>query len=106
VRTSLRAADEGSVAAEFALAMPAVVVMLALVLGAVQLAVVRIHLQDAAAVTARSLARGDTAPAHEGSTMTTAVRGDLVCVRLNHRAVLLRIPVSISASSCALNGGR
>ena len=54
------AADEaGSSVAEFAVALPAVLLVLAMVLGGVQLGAVQVRLQDAAADAARSLGRGD-----------------------------------------------
>jgi hypothetical protein len=86
--------------------MPAVVLVLAFVLGSMQIAAIRITLQDEAAVTARSLARGDNPPDHAGSSLTTHTRGDALCVRLDKHVELLRIPIVISASSCALSGGR
>ena len=55
-------ADErGSVVAEFAVAMPAVLLVLATALGGVQLAGLQLQAQDAAADAARSYARGESA---------------------------------------------
>jgi hypothetical protein len=98
--------DEGSVAAEFAVAMPAVVVVLALCLGALRLGGAQIELQDAAAATARSLARGGALPAHSGIRVSTSVSGDLVCVVMRRSVDLVRLPVEVAARSCAVTGGR
>jgi hypothetical protein len=98
--------DEGSVAAEFAVAMPAVVLVLALCLGALQLGGAQIQLQDAASAAARSVARGGTAPAHPGIRLSIETRGDLVCVALRRTVDLVRLPVEVGARSCALAGGR
>ena len=53
--------DRGSAVAEFAVALPAVLLVLATVLGGVQLGTLQVRLQDAAADAARSLGRGDSA---------------------------------------------
>ena len=53
--------ERGSVAAEFAVAMPAVLLVLATALGGVQLAGLQLQAQDAAADAARSYARGESA---------------------------------------------
>jgi hypothetical protein len=66
-----------------------------------QLASQQLRLQDAAAITARSLARGDSAPAFPGATVTTRGDGDLICARLT----LSGQPplfIQLSAESCAL----
>ncbi|MEZ0165514.1 TadE family type IV pilus minor pilin [Kineococcus sp. LSe6-4] len=54
-------ADTGSVTAEFALLLPAVVVLLALALGAVRVAVAQVQCVDAARAAARAAARGEPA---------------------------------------------
>lgn len=93
--------DRGSVTAEFAAVVPAVMLVLAAALGGMQLCSQQLRLQDAAAVTARSLARGDPAPAFPGASLSTHRQGDLVCARLS---LPPRLPllVEVSAQSCAL----
>ena len=95
-------ADErGSVTAEFAAVVPAVVLVLAASLTCMQLSSQQLRLQDAAAITARALARGDTAPSLPGASLTTTTQGDLVCARL---AMTAEPPffVALAAQSCAL----
>jgi len=81
--------DAGSVAAEFAIAMPAVLLVLAAALGGTQLAGLQLRAQDAAADAARLLGRGDGAAvgAHvaarlPGASWASSTRGDFVCVRV------------------------
>jgi len=98
-------ADRGSVTAEFAAVIPAVLLVLACCLAGLQLAGQQLRLQDAAAVTARALARGDSAPAVAGAAVVTRVEGQLLCVRLVAASVAPLIPLQLSAESCALRGG-
>jgi hypothetical protein len=86
--------------------MPAVVLVLALCLGALQIGGAQVQLQDAAAATARSLARGDSAPAHPGAALATSRKGDLLCVVMRRSIDLVHLPVTVEARSCALAGGR
>ena len=104
--------DRGSVTAELAIALPAVVLVLAFCLSGVRVAGQQLRLQDAAAAAARSLARGDDAQAAAarlvpGSSVSASERGDIVCARVSARASLAGpIGVDLRASSCALGGGR
>lgn len=106
--------DRGSVAAELALALPAVVLVLALGVGALGAATRQVSLQDAAADAARLLGRGEdtgraadaVARAAPGATMSSANSGDLVCVTARTEvAVGNLLTVPLQASSCALAGG-
>jgi Flp pilus assembly protein TadG len=105
--------DEGSITAEFAVTMPAVILVLAFCLTGVQVAGQQLRLQDAAAAAARSLARGDSAAATAsrlapGATVTQYNDGDIECVTLSDqpRVATGSMPgFTISASSCALGGG-
>jgi hypothetical protein len=71
--------------------MPAVILVLATALGAVQLAGLQLRAQDAAADAARSYARGDPAGAVAarlsrqlpGAGVTRVGSGDLVCARVS-----------------------
>lgn len=70
--------------------------MLCLQLGSQQL-----RLQDAAAVTARAMARGDAAPGYAGASVATSQTGDLLCATLS----LVAAPplfVELRAQSCAI----
>jgi hypothetical protein len=93
--------------------LPAVVIVLAACLSGMRLAGDQLRVQDAAAVAARAAARGgDPGVASRlvpGSSIERADRDDLVCVRVSLRAsdplgALAR--VTLTASSCALGGGR
>lgn len=106
--------ERGSVAAELALALPAVVLTLLLGAGALGAASRQVALQDAAADAARLLGRGE-APGRAQSAVTAAVpgasmssspAGDLVCVTASvdvSIGSIVRVP--LNASSCALAGG-
>lgn len=109
-----RAGERGSVAAELALALPAVVLALLLGAGALGAASRQVALQDASADAARLLGRGEGAGAAEhvvhvavpGAGMSSSRTGDLVCVTASAEAsvgALVRLP--LRASSCALDGG-
>lgn len=76
-------AERGSVTAEFALVVPAVVLLLAVCLSGIHVATLQLRLQDAASTAARSLARGEPADigAHlRGATSTARHAGGMVCV--------------------------
>ena len=105
--------EAGSITAEFAIAMPAVVLVLACCLSGVQVAGQQLRLQDAAASAARSAARGGDAAAASalapGATVSRFSDGDLVCVRLTAASSALLgtlMRLTLSASSCAPGGGR
>lgn len=108
------AADRGSVSAEFVAVVPAVALVLALSLGGFQLATRQLQLQDAAALAARSAARGEEAGGFvsslvPGATARIEHRGDLLCVRVEARGTTLSAvlgSVTLSATSCALANGR
>ena len=93
--------ERGSVTAEFAAVIPAVMLLLAGCLVCFQLASQQLRIQDAAAITARALARGDSAPAFPGASATTRVDGDLLCARLTLPAQP-PLFIELSAESCAL----
>lgn len=114
-RPAFLGGDAGAVAAELALALPAV--MLTLLLGATALGAAsrQVALQDAAADAARVLGRGEepstarglVAASVDGARMSTEQSGDLVCVTAGadvRIASFLSLPVT--ARSCALGGGR
>jgi Flp pilus assembly protein TadG len=111
MRCRFRVDDRGSVTAEFAVALPAVVLLLALCLTGMQAVGQQLRLADATAHAARSLARGESADvaaaraAREvpGASITQSTDGDLTCVTGSAPAAL---GLTVTASSCALSGGR
>jgi hypothetical protein len=104
--------QRGSVTAEFAAVVPAVVLLLAGCLVCLQVGAQQLRLQDAAADVARSLSRGGGTAAIgavPGATIVVSDRGELLCVRLSARPaapVAAAFGVILSASSCALAGGK
>ena len=102
--------DRGSVVAEFAVALPAVALVLLLGVGTLSAAGRHVRLQDASADAARLVARGESddrarqavTAAVSDSVTTIHARGDLVCVSASAPALLA---LRVSAESCALAGG-
>lgn len=107
--------DRGAVAAELAVALPVVVLVLLLGVGALTAASRQVALQDAAADAARLLGRGED-PASAARVVHGAVPGagasfarvdDLVCATATLRVgVGAVVSFPLRASSCALDGGR
>jgi len=112
-----RSADaQGSVTAEFAVALPAIVAVLVCCVGAVQVASQQIRLADAAADAARSVARGDPAAVTAGrvravageASVSTTTQGEFVCVSVAADAAFpaaAALGLVVRSSSCALAGG-
>ncbi|MFD4959001.1 TadE family type IV pilus minor pilin [Microbacterium sp. NPDC058389] len=102
--------DRGSVVAEFAVALPAVAIVLALGVGALAGASRQVRLQDAVADAARLSARGEpvsrvteaVVAAVAEASVEIAPRGDLVCVTATAPTML---GLRVQASGCALAGG-
>src|SRR4051812_37037063 len=103
--------ERGSVTAEFAVALPAVVLVLIAALGGVQAASVLVRVTDAAAQSARAAARGDegaasalVARAVPGAELTLQHDGDLVCAHVSLDVALFGPlgSLPIGARSCAL----
>ncbi|MFC4139740.1 MULTISPECIES: TadE family type IV pilus minor pilin [unclassified Microbacterium] len=106
--------ERGSVAAELAVAVPAVLLVLMLGVGALSAAARQVALQDAAADAARLLGRGESegrafgsvSGAVHGAGAVSEQRGDLICVTATADLAIGRvISVPLRASSCALTGG-
>lgn len=106
--------ERGSVAAELAIALPAVLLALLLGAGALGAASRQVALQDASADAARLLGRGEDAATAAravtrqapGATVSSSHSGDTVCVTAHldvFIGAVIRLPVR--ASSCALAGG-
>ncbi|MES2170793.1 MAG: hypothetical protein V4479_08735 [Actinomycetota bacterium] len=87
--------------AEFAVVIPAVMVVLACCLGGMRLAGEQLQLQATAAAAARAVSRGDAAPT-TAATLLRADRGDLVCVTASTSVTLGIIGgLHLEATSCA-----
>jgi len=116
MRSPSAADDTGGAAAEFAVALPAVALVLAVCLGGVGAGAQQLRLQDAAADAARGLGRGEGAAdvtarasrAAPGVSLERVREGELVCVRLTApaRGPLALAGLDLRAESCALDGGR
>ncbi|WP_251857324.1 TadE family type IV pilus minor pilin [Herbiconiux sp. L3-i23] len=98
------------------MAVPAVLLVLATCLGMLQIAAQQVRYTDAAAVGARSLARGETEATASARALTVAgpgdfastVRGEFVCATVSGRGAPVLtsvVGIELSASSCALAGG-
>lgn len=102
--------DRGSVTAEFALAMPAIAIVLAASVGGVGAAVEAVRLQHAASTAARDAGRGGgTDVARRLAPEASVARwsqGDLECVELSARAAVGPVSLPLTATACALGGGR
>ena len=101
--------DAGTVTAELAVALPAVLLVLAACLGALHVGVEQARLDAAAAVASRSAARGDPASVAIGRAVTAGAgsvrlerRSGLVCARAEATARLLGLPIPVVGTSCAL----
>ncbi|WP_394289485.1 TadE family type IV pilus minor pilin [Microbacterium sp.] len=103
--------ERGSATAEFAVVVPAVVVVLALAISALGVGGRQVRLEQGAAQAARLAARGDSVESVEraldieGLHTARSRSGDLVCVRLTAPAgAVLPLP-DLRARSCALGSG-
>lgn len=105
--------ERGSVTAEFAVALPAIALVLALSLASVHVAAVQVRLADAAADAARSLGRGEaveeaaTIAARNvpGARLSTGSDDRFACATLTGGAGGLLGALELRATSCALRGG-
>ncbi len=111
-RAVSRSGERGSATAEFAVVVPAVVLLIALTVGSLAAAGRQVRLEQAAAQAARLAARGESdarvagiVTAVAGGTLGGVDRdGDLVCVTTTASAgVPLPLP-ALTARSCALAG--
>lgn len=102
--------ESGAVAAEFAVTIPAVLLLLAVILGSVRVGAESIATVNAAADTARAWGRGEETSAGAtaaGGTLDREEGEGMVCATLSRQASLIAgwgIPVV--ARSCAPSGGR
>lgn len=103
----------GSVTAEFAAALPAVVLVLAFAIGAIGLGGERLRLQGAAFEAARMLGRGDSGAlarirsVFPAATLSTYPSGESICVEARVTVALGALSgIGLSATACALNDAR
>jgi len=111
VRRAALSGERGSAVAEFAVALPAVLLVLGMVLGGIQLGALQVRVQDAAADAARSLGRGDSsatlaarlARQVPGARWSSTRSGALVCAHLEASAggPAALLGLTVSATSCA-----
>ncbi|QOD93966.1 TadE family type IV pilus minor pilin [Chryseoglobus sp. 28M-23] len=103
--------DRGAATAEVAVALPAVALVLVACLGGLLAATELVRLQLAAADAARLLGRGESSAlehvqrAVPGATVAASRSDGLVCVDARSAPRVLGVPIAVSASSCALDGG-
>ncbi|NIZ91589.1 TadE family type IV pilus minor pilin [Kineococcus rubinsiae] len=83
--------DRGSATLELAVAMPAVVLLLAVVLGAADVVVAQVDCVDAARAGARAAARGETAAVVRASAQSLAPAGASVAVRGGAGTVVVEV---------------
>lgn len=109
----LRRDDRGSVAAEFAVVVPAAMLLVLLAVAALAAAGTQIRLEHAAAQAARLVARGDdhgrasaaVAAAVGGASLDVRADGDLTCATVTaSHSIPLPLP-PLTAEACALSGG-
>ncbi|WP_137843264.1 TadE family type IV pilus minor pilin [Microbacterium sp. 2FI] len=104
--------DRGAVVAEFAVALPAVVLVLVLGAGVLTASARQVRLQDAASDAARLAARGEddervhsaVTAALPGAQVAVDRRDDLVCVTARSAAPFA-VGLMLTATGCALAGG-
>lgn len=100
------AGERGSVTAELAVALPAVLAAFALAAAGIAVAGRMVLLTDAASVAARSVSRGDavTLPdsAPPGTQVDLFTSGGITCATASAATAIGPIAMPISARSCAL----
>lgn len=83
--------DTGSVTSEFALALPAVLVLLALALGAVRVVVTQVQCVDAARAGARVAARGEAPDVVRAAAAAVAPDGAAISVERSAGSVVVEV---------------
>lgn len=99
--------------AEFAVALPAIALVLAACLASVQLVAQQVRLTDAAADAARALGRGESEAVARsiaervspGARLAAWAEAPFVCVELSAHGVGLLSAIELRAESCAVAGG-
>ncbi|WP_172956796.1 hypothetical protein [Rhodoluna limnophila] len=106
--------DRGSVTAEFALALPALALVMSVTIGGLGLQMERINLVSLAATASRALARGED-PAQlieafdqSGVRIEPSEAGELLCMTAYKEVKLVNLPesmFSLSETQCARRNG-
>lgn len=106
--------ERGSITAEFAVVLPAVLLVLVLCVGSASVSVQRIVVQSAAAAAARAAARGESGGSAQeaasragGGSVSIRRDGDFVCATVTADASFAAartVGIRISGRSCALSG--
>ncbi|HLP23502.1 MAG TPA: TadE family protein [Microbacteriaceae bacterium] len=103
MRSARRLSERGSVSAEFAVALPAAVLVLMLCMNGLFAAALRIELASTAATAARRVARGEpreeSLAALQPAEVSIGRDGELICVTAARQLGIARIV----ARSCALD---
>ncbi|MGL4744807.1 MAG: TadE family type IV pilus minor pilin [Dermatophilaceae bacterium] len=97
--------ERGMVTAELAVAVPTVVVVLAVCLAAVDLGVRQVRCVDAAGTAARQLARGDPEPAARQQALARVPDGAQVAVTRGGGEVTVVVEAPVPALLAPLGGG-
>ncbi len=113
IRTTRLATDVGSVTAEFAIAMPAVMSVVLILLGSFSLQMQKFDLTEKAAIAARAFARGESIDLIEGAfgkaiNLDLTDKGELVCAAAQRQVGILGFKndlLAINASHCARRTG-
>ncbi len=114
LRSNLRMArpanEQGSVSAELAIALPAVIAILIFALSAMTIQLHRIDLTARAAVLARAVARGETESAIEAmlgsqDQLHRKPIGVFTCVTLTSPVEIAGLALDLEADACARTGG-
>lgn len=107
------ATDVGSVTAEFAIAMPAVMAVVMILLGSFSLQIQKFDLTEKAAIAARAFARGESLDLIEGAfgksiNLDLIDQGELVCAEAQRKVGIFGFEndlISINASHCSRRTG-
>jgi len=92
--------DRGAVTAEFMVAMPAVILVVALLGSLFQLGLARISMEQEASGLSRQFGYGIALQASGRYVVETSVRGHLGCVQVS-----LRGPIPLVSEQCAIRSG-
>lgn len=110
----LRHDQRGSVTAEFAIVVPAVVLVVLLTAGLLMSSARQVRLEQAAAQGARLAARGEddarvrvaVSALVDGAGLGIRDDGDLVCVDVSAAGLVPLVQPTLRASACSLAGGQ
>ncbi|WP_143109908.1 TadE family type IV pilus minor pilin [Agromyces sp. CF514] len=99
--------------AEFAVALPAIMLVLAFCLASVHLVTLQVRLTDAAAAAARALGRGEGVDVASGianriagsAGLAHSDDGTFTCVTLDASGGGLLAPIRLTSEACAMSGG-